>query len=525
MIEQPLPARKIALQNEGILLWQAYLLVFISSSSGLILEMIASRIMAPFAGTSIYTWTSVIGVALAGISFGNWLGGRLADRSASFQLLRRLYYVGGLTSLLIIPLTLPVMGSDPINGLPLQLRVLVSAALLFFVPCSVFGTISPVVIKLSLKDLTTAGGKVGSIYAVSTLGSIVGTFATGFFLISFFGTTMIVWLISLLMLLTGAILCLLFSSEGRLNRQYFIEVGLVLVIFIAISAPNFLSGRINGFCFKETDYYCIRVQDGVTPDGRPAKAMMLDLLIHNFIVPDLAGLGGYGYEQVYGDVAKWMNRQNEKIDLLVIGAGAFSFPRFIRSNFPDSSATALEIDPEVVEVAHDQFALSRNTDINIFTEDARTYMNRKDIAGKYSLVQGDAFLDVTPPYHLTTYEFNERVKNAMSSNGIYMVNLIDIGAYGDYLRSMLFTLHHSYKNIAVYVPGGDLYTPDRQTFVVVASNREDTYPETPNWKLFTYPELQEYLSKGKAIMLTDDYVPVDNLLLPVVNKELDRSKH
>jgi len=512
------------LLNETLKLWKAYLLVFISSSSGLIIELVASRIMSPYVGSSLYTWTSVIGITLAGISLGNWLGGRLADRQASFQLLRRLYFLGGFTSLGIIPLVIPVMTSGYIVGLPTQLRVLASTSLLFFVPGTLFGTISPVVIKLSLNDLATAGKKVGSIYAVSTVGSIVGTFSTGFLLISLFGTTLIVWGVAALMIATGVIFCVLFTGKNlspARRRKGLIETALVVVLFLALSIPMAVSGTLNGTCLKETDYFCIRIYDGTTQDGRAAKALALDHLVHNYIVPNDTKTHGYGYEQVYADVAKWMNQKQEKIDLLVVGAGAFSFPRYIRANYADSTADAVEIDPGVVEVTHQYLGLDRNTDIKIFTEDARTYLNRSDLSGKYNLVQGDAFMDVTVPYHLTTLEFNRRVKTSLRPNGLYMITMIESGTNGKYLRAYVHTLRKTFKNVLLYTPGEVLNSPYRSTFVVVATDRDMSQPPQSSWRLTPAEELNSYLAQEAPLILTDNYAPVDNLLLPVVDRAID----
>ncbi|NWJ95015.1 MAG: fused MFS/spermidine synthase [Chloroflexi bacterium] len=514
---QPEPVRTA----ESLKLWKAYLLVFISSSSGLIIELVSSRIMSPYVGSSLYTWTSVIGITLAGISLGNWLGGRLADRQASFQLLRRLYFLGGFASLGIIPLVIPVMTSGYIVGLPTQVRVLASTSLLFFVPGTLFGTISPVVIKLSLNDLATAGKKVGSIYAVSTMGSIAGTFSTGFLLISLFGTTLIVWGVSALMIATGVIFCVLFNRKNLLRSKGLIEAALVVLLFLALSIPLAVSGTLNGTCLKETDYFCIRIYDAITQDGRPAKALALDHLVHNYIVPSDTKTHGYGYEQVYADVAQWMSEKQEKIDLLVIGAGAFSFPRYIRANYADSTVDAVEIDLGVVEVTHQYLGLDRNTDIKIFTEDARTYMNRSNLSGKYSLVQGDAFMDVTVPYHLTTLEFNRQVKASLRPNGLYMVTMIESGTNGKYLRAYIHTLRKTFKNVLLYTPGQVLSSSYRSTFVVVATDRDISQPPQSSWSLTPADELNSYLAKEPPLILTDNYAPVDNLLLPVVDRALD----
>src|SRR5919202_371268 len=188
--------------------WAAYLVVFVASGCTLILELVAGRILAPYIGVSLYTWTSIIGVVLAGISLGNYLGGRVADRWPDRRTLGVLLAAGGLTSLALLPLINvahpPPTGQlvDPTNRLggvlPLDraavliARIVVITTVIFFPPSLVLGMVSPVVIKLTLRDLRHSGGLVGKVYALSTLGAILGTFATGFVLVQLLGTRMIV---------------------------------------------------------------------------------------------------------------------------------------------------------------------------------------------------------------------------------------------------------------------------------------------------------------------------------------------
>src|SRR5262249_30481015 len=162
----------------------AYLVVFVASCCSLILELVAGRILAPFIGVSLYTWTSIIGVVLAGISLGNYLGGRIADRWPERRTLGVLLAAAGLASLAILPLiniatSIPtadlIATNNRLGGaLPLDratlliLRIVVITTLIFLPPSFVLGMISPVVIKLTLRDLSHTGGLVGKVYALST---------------------------------------------------------------------------------------------------------------------------------------------------------------------------------------------------------------------------------------------------------------------------------------------------------------------------------------------------------------------
>lgn len=161
---------------------KAVIVVFVASFCTMVIELVAGRIMAPYVGVSLYTWTSIIGVVLAGISMGAYLGGIIADRYPTPRTLGWLLFLSGLAALSIAPLT-EAVARWPLQS-SLMFRILTVTTIIFFGPSCLLGMISPVVVRLSLDRLDRSGNVVGKIYAFSTLGSILGTFATGFFLIS-----------------------------------------------------------------------------------------------------------------------------------------------------------------------------------------------------------------------------------------------------------------------------------------------------------------------------------------------------
>src|SRR5512137_1752418 len=152
----------------------AYVITFIASFCSLVIEMVAGRILAPFVGVSIYTWTSIIGVILAGISIGAYIGGKLVDRFPHRKTLGWLLLLSGIAALTIIPLTTLVAAYR--FPLSLMMRIFLVTSIIFFIPGCILGTISPVVVRLTLKNLDNAGNVIGKIYAFSTLGAIIGTF-------------------------------------------------------------------------------------------------------------------------------------------------------------------------------------------------------------------------------------------------------------------------------------------------------------------------------------------------------------
>ena len=169
------------------------LIVFISNACIMIIELVAGRLLAPNIGSSLYTWTSIVGVIFAGMSAGNLIGGRIADRRASPRLLGWMFAAAALGALSTLGIA-ALAGGRPLAllpGLGLLGSMLVFVAGVFLLPGALLGAISPVVIRLSLNDLSTNGRAVGRIYAASAAGSILGTFLTGYVLLSYAGVHVI----------------------------------------------------------------------------------------------------------------------------------------------------------------------------------------------------------------------------------------------------------------------------------------------------------------------------------------------
>ncbi len=194
-----------------------YAITFIASGCTLVIELVAGRLLAPYIGVSLYTWTSVIGVILAGISIGNFLGGRLADRFPGPSVLGLTLLAASLTSFVTLGLV-SVLPQFTL-WMPLVPRILVLTTVIFFLPGCILGMITPLVVKQALTDLGHAGGLVGRVYAISTAGSLVGVYLTGFVLIAHFGTRLIVMMVAAVLLILGALLGNLLYGRGIRSGQ------------------------------------------------------------------------------------------------------------------------------------------------------------------------------------------------------------------------------------------------------------------------------------------------------------------
>lgn len=493
-------------------LWQPNLIVFVSSACIMILELVAGRMIAPHVGSSLYTWTSVIGVVLAGISLGNYLGGRLADRWASLRFLGQVYLFAALTSFIV--LWVDRMGRVTPDDWPIVVEILALTTAMFFIPCAILGMISPIVAKLAVSDLAKTGRTVGEIYAAGALGSIVGTFATGFVLISLFGTYTIVIGVALLLGALGVLF--VFGARGQ---------ALLLAVSLVIAGAT-LAVRLEwnkGPCVRETNYYCIKIYDDQV-GGEPIRQLVLDHLVHSYVSLTDPTTLVYGYEKIYAEMAQYRARTQGPPDVLMIGGGGYTFARYMKAVYPQTEMRVIEIDPDVTRFAYDELALKPEWNILTSNEDARTFFARPPTK-QYDLILGDAFNHYSVPYHLTTKEFNDRVRQWLKDDGLYVVNIID-GPYGEFVRAYYHTLRQTFKHVYLVVGNYAWRETSRSFFVLIGTARAMDHATLVECDagdgdaltarlLANDEEITRLLTEARLVTLTDQYVPVDQMLASV----------
>ena len=503
---------------------RAAVTVFTASFCTMVIELAAGRVLAPHVGISLYTWTSIIGVVLAGISAGAWAGGALADRHPGPRTLGWLLLGAGLTSLAIVPVSSLLAGDEGLLetmriALTLLSRVVLLSFLLFFLPSFFLGMISPVAVKLAVRDLDSAGRVVGKIYAFSTLGSIVGTFVTGFWLVAAFGTR--ATLVGTGVVLVAASL-ILGDLLGRRGRVYAAGVLVAGTVFAAAQTRPQLPPRhdpvlhsgIGTIHFDESQYYTIRVERTVREDtGETINALHLDHLVHSYSDPRDPAYLEYDYLRAFNEVIRGVARKRANFRLLFIGGGGYTLPRLVVHEHPYAQVDVIEIDPEVTRTARMFFGLPRNRRIRTVNEDARWWIMRA--AGRvepYDAIFIDAFNDLSVPYHLTTREATLDFARLLRPDGALVANVIDDYARGRFLASYVRTLESVFGkgNAAVAVETREDLLSERSTFVVVGSR---AMPRVT--VMLPKEEVRRYVDGRNAIVLHDDYAPVDNMLAPL----------
>lgn len=532
----PTKKRELTPNKKGnvLMLWKANAIVFVSSFCVMVIEIIAARILAPYIGVSVYTWTTIIGVILAGIALGNYLGGKIADTRPLPLILVAIFFVGGLLTIAIPPITSLLGEAAWSNNMPIMLSFTLRTSCIFFLPAFVLSMVSPLVIKLTLSDLNRTGGVVGTIYAISTVGSILGTFMTGFFLILLFGTKMLVSLVGGVLILTGILSLFAWQMPDRWklsSRNVSIWIGVLIILLIFILALNFDPGKKETIATrkpytKESNYYYISVRP--SPEDYYVKVLSLDHLVHSYVNPDNPLYMKYDYLKIFSDIVSYVSAGNEAPKILHLGGGGYSFPRYMETAYPRSVNEVVEIDPVVTSVAQQVLGLSPETNIHTYNLDARLYLKQRVSEDKYDIVIGDVFNDATTPYHLTTLEFDRLVKANMQKDGIYLINTIDNFQKGKYLPSLVHTLEKVFDHVYILGVSENWEAVQASTFVIAATDLNIDPSEymkfvTGDGKkasgyIYDKTKLENYLETRKPVLLTDDYAPTDILLAPLVRE-------
>lgn len=503
--------------------------VFLASCCIMVLELVAGRLIARHLGLSLYTWTAVIGVVLAGITIGNYIGGRIADRFNARKALSTLFAISSAACVLTIVLNNTIGQWTFLWMLSWPVRVFSHVTIVFLIPSALLGTISPVVAKMALDKGLPAGRTVGDIYAWGAAGGIAGTFLAGFYLIAAMGTIAIIWTAG------GMMMTLAILYQKRARQFYIFAMAYVCVLFMAAlpthwcrtaGAALFLRETHNPLVLyeDETQYCYVKVE--LTGEKEDKRAFIQDRLMHSSIVMSNPIALQYPYEQIMAVVTGRFGKDKIRPSFLIIGGGGYVLPRYLEKFWPGSTVDVAEIDPGVTKAAIKAFGLSPSAGINTISLDARNFVDDalRHSDKKYDFIYEDALNDYSVPYQLTTHEFNEKLAKLLADDGIYMVELIDIFDKALFFGAFVNTLEQTFSYVSVISTRGVGYH-GRNTFVVIAAKRKLDLANVCEDRNFTYrawylndSEIASVRAKAKGMILTDDYAPVENLLAAVAGE-------
>ena len=465
-----------------------YLTVFITGAVILMLEILGTRIIAPYYGTTIYVWSSLISVTLIALALGYFFGGWLADKLPKIKILYLIIFIAAIAILLIPLITDFVLIKT--NLLGVRYGALVSAGILFTIPLLLLGMVAPYAIKLKARELKEIGITAGSLYGIATIGSFVGAILTGFYLIPNFGIRTIIYLIS------GLLLLLSFFWFVSNKKKLLAVGGTAIVILIILMNPLAIGTTLNEdveiIYETESTYARLKVID----EFDTYRYLLVDGATHtkyNLKSKEFT----FAYLRLF---EKAVNYHSSPKDVLVIGTGGGGIDKQLEQY--NLNIDNVEIDKKIVEIAKDYF----DFDGDVTIDDGRHYIKNTD--KKYDIV----FLDVYSGYSIYPYLFSkeafEEIKFILNEDGILVIN--SIGYEDGHLSTndtLILSIHKTLKEVFpnVYVKSrGYGFTG----FVFYASDSKLTLDN-------------QFISVNipdNGLVLTDDYNPIDSFAVKAIEE-------
>ena len=406
------------------------------------LEIVGSRLLAPVFGNSLFVWGALIGVILAAMSSGYVFGGWVSDRYPSAQVLAGLLLFSGAWTFLIAWLGQPVLFKvaaaieDPRWG------PCVAAALLLGPPAFGLSGVLPAMLRLAVSDFEYFGRHTGRMIALSTMGSLVGTWGTAFFFLSWIGSqALVAWL--------GAIqagLGLWWLIRGTTTRP--LAIGTLVLSIVGLGAGAWFPIQVLPAPVYQEDspYQQVRIRDDDL-----FRYLILDRTYHAVMWKADPIALFLPYSQVM--VASLALVPEPKRGL-ILGHGGGSLAKWLAHRWPELELDIVEFDPTVVRMAEDYFSYRRPPQHHVHVRDARVFLNSTDRT--YDLMWVDAFARHMIPFHLTTVEFFAALRAHLTPNGILTLNLASSGEGGDLLRAnaVMQTMRQSFPSVESFAVKG-----------------------------------------------------------------------
>jgi spermidine synthase len=491
-------------------------LVFVSGMASLAVEFGAARLLAPYFGTSLYVWGVLIGLVLVYLSVGYVIGGRLADRHPHDDVLYQITAWAGLWIGVIPLVSYPILliSQQGFRELSVGLvaGTLLAVVLLFAAPVILLGCVSPFAIRLLLKDVETGGNTAGRVYALSTAGSILGTFLPVFWFIPSYGTRPT---------LEGFGLALVaISIAGLWPRRRLYALFAVAVILAWVFLPSGIKPPQVGKLIyeKESAYHYIQV---VQVGTKTELVLNEGQAVHSIYDPENLLTGGPWDYMVIADAFRpAQTAEPRPKDVAILGLAGGTSARQLTAAFgSDVKITGVEIDPEILVVARKYFHLDESN-VRAVDADARYWLDTQ--AGKYDVVVMDAYRQPYIPFHLTTREFFSQVRDHLRPGGVAVVNAGRTATDYRLVDAIASTMAAVYPNVYL------VDVPQFANTLVYATTEPTTLDDVKhNLGLYTAPLAQTVafsamtegglrVSPYHSKVFTDDLAPVERLIDEII---------
>ena len=483
------------------------ILVFISGMTSLALEMCASRLLAAYFGTSLFIWANLIGLILVYLTVGYFIGGRLADRYPSEQVLCTITAMAAL-SISILPFISQVILTWSITGLE-QVSVsiffssLLGTILLFAVPVTLLGLVSPFAIRLVTKEVGRSGKTSGSLYAISTFGSILGAFLPVLWLIPAFG-------VRRTLLIFGVILFA--ASLWGLRSRWRPAFSLVLIALVLPLGP--LKNIPDLIYEQESLYNYIQVTQ--LPDGTRELILNEGQAIHSIYYPNpKTVLTGWYWD--YFLAAPYFNAgfTPQKLHrVAIIGLAAGTIAHQFTKVYGQVSIDGVEIDPSIVDVGRKYFAMNE-PNLHVHIQDGRTYLETTQ--AQYDVVAIDAFQQPYIPFQLTTREFFSTIRSHLSSTGVVALNTAHTPHDYRLVQAFVNTMSKVFPSVYVFDVPGTFNTEIMATVqpTSITTFRQNLAQFTPSSIMGQVAsEVSAVVTQGHSdggIVFSDDRAPIEQI--------------
>jgi MFS family permease len=485
---------------------ELYATVFVTGGMVMTVEILGTRVIGPVFGVGLYVWSALLAVTLAALAAGYYVGGVLADRKSESTLLGKVVLVaGGL--LAVTPLLTRVVLSVA-EGIGIRGGPLLAAALLFAPTLAVLGMTSTIAVRIATRTLERAGRGIGSVYAVSTAGSLVGTLLIGFVLIpAFDANAILAGAAAVLLLLGGASLAL---------RKRPLALGFLLLPWVVGSGPD--RAVPLGFTLLDRSQSLLGLVEVIRDENRGVLLMRSD---HSILGAQFERDGSPGFSFVRVLEAIRFLRPNAK-SMLNIGLGTGAVPGTLGKR--GLRVDVVEIDPAVVRFAQKYFGFTATGQVHV--EDARAFLQRTD--QRYDLIVHDTFTGGTTPEHLLSLEVLQRVHRVMTPRGVLALNFVGYHA-GPHVEASLAvarTVRAVFPHVATYRdappdpkdPVGNLifFASEQPLDFVIPVGADFDLGAEEVQRAFTSWRVLQQVPDGELI--TDARNPLGRMQIPIAEK-------
>ena len=383
------------------------IVAFISGFSLMAYELAAARVLAPSIGSSTYVWTSVIGVIIAALSIGYWVGGKFADLRNRFSDVAWLCLAIAVTVTLTLVMYLTSIEST-VQTIPDARVQGVMASLLLFAPTSfLIGMLNPYLVKLRVTSLQTSGQSFASLSALESIGGITGTFITGFILFGYIGAR------EAFAVIVAILLIMSWMIAPKQRWQLRLGVTICIILFCLGGLQQGSKNEID----TATAHYSI--YNGVS-EGRFARGIATGPNgTQSGVYLDNPNELLFWYTQRMAEVVAAAPKHDR---ILVLGGGAFTLPQHLATAYPESQVDVVEIDPELAKIAREHFYYRDPANVKMIFQDARTYVNQS--TEKYDVILVDVYSDGDVPFSLMTKEYGQHIKRLLHKDAVVAVNMI-----------------------------------------------------------------------------------------------------